>query len=504
MPARSTAQSVILPPPVLGLNTVDPIASMDVNYCISALNFFSDGYSVDLRRGFTDYARGIGGEAVQFIGELNLQNGTSSMLAAGDDGHIYNASASGVATDLTLASKVAGTPQSINFKNLLFITDTSTSNAVYTWDGTTAAVAGFTGPGGVDTTLFCPTVFKGAIAFLELNSASLWHAPAGAITGALTEFPVEDILTLGGKLIYCGPISRQNIDDQDYFILVSSRGEVLVYQGDGFEESTWSLVGHYYISSPLSERAFIRYGADVVVLTRQGIVSLRNVITSAVEDIVYLSDKINNLYQDILIDSEGNENQWSGVWYPKRNWIIVQMLTGGTIVPQYSQLVLNTKTRSWWLWDLPAYSFGVFKEQLYLGGNQRFPASTGSGRMFKADNGYADITDENGTISTRTIKLQQAFSNMGSKLVKQFTEAVPYVYMSEGLALTMDVNVNFQDRSATSSVSDLTDTVYKLYTPRMGLQGIGKVAGIRIDQTVTTKRMSLQATEVFWNDGEII
>jgi hypothetical protein len=87
--------------------------------------------------------------------------------------------------------------------------------------------------------------------------------------------------------------------------------------------------------------------------------------------------------------------------------------------------------------------------------------------------------------------------------VKQFTECRPIVQQSEGLTLTLDVNVDYNDVVATSTVTDTTDTAYKLYLPRMGLNGIGKAASVRIDGTVTTKRMSLQALEVLWNEGDI-
>ena len=66
--------------------------------------------------------------------------------------------------------------------------------------------------------------------------------------------------------------------------------------------------------------------------------------------------------------------------------------------------------------------------------------------------------------------------------------------------------MDFANVAATQTVTaDTTDTAYKIYQPRVGLQGIGNAVSIRIDQTApaTDKRFSLNAIKVVWQDGDI-
>jgi hypothetical protein len=87
---------------------------------------------------------------------------------------------------------------------------------------------------------------------------------------------------------------------------------------------------------------------------------------------------------------------------------------------------------------------------------------------------------------------------------KQFTSATIILQESEGLTLTVDADVDYADRTPTSTLTNTADTSYKRYHARAGLTGIGKAASIRFEDTVTTKRRSIEAIEVHWNEGDIV
>jgi hypothetical protein len=149
---------------------------------------------------------------------------------------------------------------------------------------------------------------------------------------------------------------------------------------------------------------------------------------------------------------------------------------------------------------MPGFSWALFNDNIYFSSN---PISGGS-CLFKADTGDYD-DDGNSGILTRTIKLRFAFNYFGQpEIVKQFTEARPLLYQQYGLNLTMDTDIDYANTTALSTITDSSDTSYRLYRPRVGLKGIGKAASIRIDGTMTTNKMSLQAVEVLWNQGDII
>jgi hypothetical protein len=123
----------------------------------------------------------------------------------------------------------------------------------------------------------------------------------------------------------------------------------------------------------------------------------------------------------------------------------------------------------------------------------------------KAWDGYVDTNQSTGASKTRTHKLRPAFNYLGDRSsVKTFVSARPIIYQSEGLDLTMDADVDFADTTATNRETNTADTSYKIYQPSMGLNGIGKCVSVRIDGTVTTKRSSLQAIEVFYTPGGLV
>jgi hypothetical protein len=504
MPKRSTAQSAIIPPPVNGWNTKDPISNMDQTYALEALNYFSDGNTVDTRDGYTSFASGLG-QAVTGLFEFSAGS-TDKLLAIATNPSFrtYDISAGGGSpVDLSSGGTLpidGITARAVNFRNLIFIKD-SFLYPVRTWDGAAASLSnpGFVGPSSADTLLRCPSVYKSRIYFLG-SQTSIWFGGVDAITGNLTEFNCGSVLADGGQLMFGGPLQepRNSTVQQSNFAIVTNKGEVLIYQGDSPVSTTWSLVGRYKIPPPASIHSFIYWGRDLLVITYSGIISLGGYLDGAQEGLAPISDNINNTFIAALGALTTNAPYVRAVHNIKAGYLIFSIPNNA--VTEFSLYVYSTKNKSWWLWQfsegvIDPLSWAFHNNDLYFGAN--------SSKVYKMG-GDRDEGSTEAVFIPRTLKLRTAFNYFGQpSMVKQFTESRPILKESEGLNLTMDVDVDYADNAPTSNYQDLSDTSYKLYRPRMGLRGIGKAASIRLEQSITTKRRSIQAIEVLWNEGDI-
>lgn len=498
MPKRSTANSETIPPPLMGINAKDAISNMDQSFALEMENFFPVGNAIEMRRGYETFATGVGGGKVFDLHPFVAVNGTEYLLAT-DSASVYDCTAGGAAVLLSGLTIFTGFFSSVNFRNRIFMKAYDAATDVYDWDGTTWNLSAFVGPGGDDKTLWYVTSYKNRLYFLDTN-CSMWYGGVDAITGALTEWDFKSLFHHGGSPVFIGPFGATASVLAEEFIVISTKGEILLYDGDNPGATNWSLVGRYFMPEPAGPRAFVRNGQDILVITRLGILSLSSIINStAITQFSYLTDNISPLFRDSVNTAVAIGPSFSqyivGCIYPNGNYLIINLPTSVTTSIQY---VMNLVTGAWAKFsNQDAWFFALHKSKLYFG--------NGNGVVSLADTGYDDEDPFNaGQILPRAVKLRCAFNYFGNRQsVKQFTECRPILSQSEGLSLTLDVNVDYNDVVATSTVTDTTDTAYKLYLPRMGLKGIGKAASIRIDGTVTTKRMSLQALEVLWNEGDI-
>lgn len=501
MPKRSVAISQTIPPPVLGWNTRDPVSDMDPRYAVDTDNFISKGGTVDLRNGYRYHAKNIGA-FVQTLVAFPQANGTSKLVAIGQGtpNTIYECgSGGGAPTDITGAVTIGSYALSTIFSGRLFLKDTIGGD-VCVWDGVAAgfSYAAFTGPGGDDKLLTNISSYKGRLYFCGQNSLIAWYtATAGAVTGALSSFDFSTIFTLGGYLLYAGPATKYGVNNDQYFVAISSLGEVLLYQGDNPASQTWGLIGKFLMPPPLGFRSFIQWGANIAIITTQGVVLLSEVL-NADADLSFLSDNISSAFVD-TISTALSPDFATGIYYPRGNLIIFAIPSSAT-TPFFSLFIYSTLNKSWWKWSgISALQWAIFEKNLYFGGGD-------AGRVFRADYGDFDESQTSeGAVLTRTIKLRPAYNYFNNReLKKQFVEVKPIVYQSEGLSLAMKADIDYENVAAANPITETGDTSYKLYRPTMITNGVGYSASIRIDGTVETKRMSLQAIQVIFNEADIV
>lgn len=509
MAEAETTFSKTIPPPVLGWNTKDPISQMDPLYSPGPFeNYFPGNGTVDLRNGYTQHVKSTGSGVGYFhMDELVNNAGTHFLIAiSGGTGIPYNATAAGTGTAITggFTTKTAEN-YSVNYKGQLYVKGyiSSANSDIMAIDGTAATLPGFSGPGSNDLDLWRLATYKGRFYALAISDASMWYGGLDSATGAMTQYDFQSVLTKGGKPWYIGNFAMTGGDvTQTYFIVISEQGEVILYAGNYPGSADWGEVGRYFIPAPVGRKSFFNWGSDVLVITYDGLVSIKDFIQTQVDqDYTFLSDNINSEFKAAVAVSVAYSagNYITGIVYPKGQYLLVNFPSESA-----TQFVMNTRTRAWCKFTgQNANVFSLLNSNLYWG--SQVPVTI-DGYIALADNGYKDVNLADSALTlTRTTKLRLAFNYLDKpEQVKIMTECVPILYESENLALTLNCDMDYSDTAATSANTTTGDTAYKLYKPICGLKaGPGSAVSIRCDDSVTTKRRSIQAFIVRWIEGGI-
>ncbi len=513
MPKRSTAVSETLAPPLLGINAVDPVSNMEAMYALEGLNVISNNGQIKLRQGSNQIIPQLSASAgkidlIANFGANVLMHGYSSLA-------IYD----GVGNDLsTSVSRFVGTnPVAAQFNGNLFFSSSQTTAGptyhFYYWNGGSATLSDAAFTGAVDRYKFV-TTYRNRLYFTygDVDPYVIAYGDPLAIAGTLTSFDLSTVMKDLSPIIFCGGMSRSGQETNEFFVIITSLGEVLVYAGASPEDVTWGLVNRYSIPRPVSKASIFYYGADILVLTYQGLLSLSSMMQGDLK-IQYLSEKINPLIIDILKTFSSNKTNLqfaSGLVVLNKNLIILSLptSTSGTDAVMV-QFVLDLTMGSWWKFTgLNGYSWANIPIEVGLG-DEYIGFGTINGKIFQAlyDNlaGLSqDISPVTGDVVPIEVKLRWAFNYFGNRsLVKQFVQATPIINQIAGLDLTLDVDVDYSNTAATSTVTDTSDVSMKLYQPRMGLKGIGRCASLRIDDSYSASGFGIQAVEIIYNEGDI-
>jgi hypothetical protein len=237
---------------------------------------------------------------------------------------------------------------------------------------------------------------------VEKNSFRCWYLGVNALSGAAQSLEFGGMFKLGGYLMAVATWSVDNTAGlQEFFVAISSEGEVVVYQGyDPTAAANWSIASHFRIGRPIGRRCFAKVGSDLVLLTADGAYQLsKALLTDRAQEGEALSQKIQDLMNtDVKV--YGNIFGWQVILYPIGNKLIVNVPTvAGTTSYQY---VMNTITGAWCRftgWN--AQCWALYNDRLFFGAP--------GGKVCQADTGYSD----NG--ANIVADGQQAFSDFGSR-----------------------------------------------------------------------------------------
>jgi hypothetical protein len=346
-------------------------------------NFFPEPQGVRVRRGYTSHATGMSGNVESL---LVYTSASASKMFAGNGTSIFNVTSSGAvgAADVTGLTNVKF--QSVMMANsgtqYLYIVNGVDNPRHY--NGGAWATPAIT---GVDESTFMNiSLHKKRLWFTPVNSMSLWYLATDAIAGAASEFPVGALFKRGGYVMATGTWSVDAGDGMDdLFVIVTSEGEVALYAGtDPSSATTWELVGVYRIGEPIGRRCLLQVGADLAIMTEDGILPLSVVFRGdadrAVANNKALTRNIREAWME-AVQRVGTTFGWEMIAYPRRNMALVNVPAGGGELTW--QFAFNTITGAWSRFkSQEANCWAVFNDDLYFGGTD--------GNVFQADYGSSD------------------------------------------------------------------------------------------------------------------
>ena len=441
------AQVSSFPAPVGGWDAISPIAQMPPDRAYQLDNWTCRPGWLEIRRGMQPWSTGVGGSSTP-VETLMTYNGVlSSKLFSVAGGTIYNSSSSGAASSTGQTGFSNSRFQYTNFTDGAsnhYIVAVNGADAPVKFDGTTWTA--FAPTGVVPSTIVHVAVHKGRLWLVPVSSTIAYYMPIQAAAGAATPFELGPFMTKGGDIVAIGTWSvdtRQTVDD--YWAAITSRGQVLVYQGtDPSSITTWSLVGVYDLGAPIGRRCFLKIAGDLLLITLDGVVPMSQMLSTdrASANRVSLTSIIMS-QMNMQARSYANNFGWQLIEYPRGTLAILNIPTTPNSVAQ--QYVMNTLTGAWSRWTGQNVNcWELFNDNVYVGAN--------NGKVYQADQDSADDT----TPITATVKT--AFNYFGSRgVLKRYTMLRPIITTDSFVTPGVGLNVDFQDTATATVPSTVTN-----------------------------------------------
>jgi len=442
-PGQQRSTTISLPAPVGGLNTRDPLSNMDEMDAIVLNNWYPDGAKVSTRKGAANHLIGMAKPVKSLI---TYSNPTKTELFACTDDGIFDASVAG-AVGTAKKALTNGYVQHVNYRTSAgsFLVIVNGTDEMVGYDGTTwLSINALSSPaitGVLSETLVHVNIFKNRLWFIEENEMSVWYMPVSSVGGAATEFPMGQVFPRGGYLMAMGTWTidgGSGVDDLAVF--ASSEGEIAVYQGtDPSSPSTFSLVGVYYVGAPLGRRCFVKFGGDLLYLSKQGLYPLSKAFASAsIDRSIALSNKIDPTFIDYA-DRYGDNVGWEMTIFPKAGFIIVNVPTEVGVTSEH--LVVNLVSGSWSRftgWN--ARCFALWDDRLFFGGETKVAEC------------WTGTSDFGANIVAAAQSAYSYFGRMSQLKHFKLVRPILVVERFRVLNLGMAIEVDFNETSGLSSV----------------------------------------------------
>lgn len=431
---RRKAQRRSVSAPVGGWNTRDALHAMPPKDAVTLDNWFPAVGSVNLRKGFEQYATGVGASDVESLFEYH-SGSTRKFLGAGG-GAIYDISSAGAGSSLA-SGFTSNRWQGTMFNTKLHLVNGSDDPRAY--DGSTISSPAWSGTGLTISTLNGVTVYRERLFFWQVASQDFWYGGVQSVSGTLTKFPMSMLGRLGGNIVAMSPwaYADQGSGSSEVLAIVMSSGEIVVYAGtDPGVAANWSLVGIWKIGAPIHARGVLKLAGDLIILTKDDWISLKSVVMKdrADRDL----SKISGAAQEAALDYAANFG-WGVTHYPKGNFLLVNVPVSST---RFDQHVLNTTTKAWCRFTgMNGRCWATYNDALYFGG--------GSGKVFKADTG----TNDNSEVISADAR--QAWSNFGYVDPKRMTMIMPVISAPGTITITFGLGFDFKEVQVEQSTSSV-------------------------------------------------
>ena len=366
---------VTLDAPVEGWNAFDSLDSMPPSAAVILNNMIPGAGTVDTRKGYFVYQTvPSNGQPVETIASYNPKATSGSQLLAMAGGGIWEVTATTIDEIRPVGSFSNSRWQTENFQKadevgVLILCNGTETTQVY--DGINAIPIVTTGTDPalslVPDFIGC-VAFKGRMYYWKDDDNAFYYTQAGSYQGEFRKFDLGTFVQQGGKLVSVISWTQQDAGEgrDDFLVFVFSTGEVLVYQGDDPDTAGyWEQVGRYRTAEPLSIRGYTGYGADAILMTKDGYVSMASIIQEGrTSDVPAFSRMI---HEAVVARTSKNSDLYG--------WDVELFQRDGLMVfnvplseESWEQHVINTVTGKWCRFRaLNVNCLRVHNERLYGG-----------------------------------------------------------------------------------------------------------------------------------------
>ena len=360
------ATPITLGAPVAGIDLKSPLAGMQPNKSPWLLNVNCENQKISVRPGYVVHSTiGSGSEEIYAIGVWGSNaGGTEKLFAYVNDGSgthkIYDVSASAESLVETCADDAALVARPFNFaKRLGFVVEQDWAQCSRQYNGTTWDDWGFTYSAAEIGAPVCVS-FKGRVYLF--SGTNMYYGALLAITGATSLEDLQYVFDDAGSITWAGVLSSPSQRSEEIYLAIGlNTGEILVYGGDYPGSATWGIVGRFRIGPPLGHNSVLSWNNDLLILTRNSIVSLRGLFETGnlAADQDTFSDAIDEYWTKLVTNSnlEIDSTPITGAYWPEQNKLFFLVPghysdTGTYTVGDATMFVRNTITGAWSLHKL--------------------------------------------------------------------------------------------------------------------------------------------------------
>ena len=442
-----TTAPFMLPPPVGGMNTRDPISALAVTDARSMQNYFPGSAGVSKRKGTAGHITGTL-SACETLMVYTANTGTEAMFAAITTA-FYNVTAAGALGAAVVSGLANSRWQYVNFTNsngTAYLCAFNGADSPRYWDGATwTAITGVSTPaitGVTTTTLISAATHQRRLWLVQVNSLKAWYLPVDSVGGAAQSIDLGGIANFGG---YIMAISTWTVDGgsgmDDYWVAITSAGQVIAYRGtDPSSATSWALVGVWNIAQPVGRRCFCQYKGDLLILTTGGIASFVRIMAGDSASSGMLTDKIAPTYISTLGSGDAVPDLWQLLYYPKGDMLIWS-------AGMERSYAMNTITGAWAQWSFIARCWAIFNEEPYFA---RYQNNNVIVRFW-----IGNQDEANGSTDAIQGQFFQGYSDFGLPVSSKKTKQVRFLF-SGSATWTLDYGLQPDYRTTIQSQGPFT------------------------------------------------
>lgn len=437
MAAANVSQGASVPSSTGGWDAYSPLAKMPAQNAVTLINWFPQPGWDELRKGHVIWCDTGTGTPVDTVMAYMGQDTANDKLFAFSGNSLFDVTgntpstiSTGYSSNRWQFTDFAGTGGS-------FVWACNGLDTPIYWDGAlhTAVITcvdGSMNPTGDSADNFINVcVYRDSLWCVLNNSTKAYYLPTDSVQGNATIFDVGNQFINGGKLVAIGTFSTDTIDGPNEFIcFLSSQGDVAIYLiTDPTTADGISLRGRAEISQPVGIRCLAKVGADLAVITFDGVLPLSQVLTYDKAALIGKSITA-NIRQAVsaAVKAGKDEFGWMLHSYPRSTMAILNVPI--TEASEQQQYVMNTITGAWAQFvGQNANCWEVFLDRAYFGGND----------------GVVRLADEAGGDENQTLFADKvgAFDYFGERgVLKRWTMIRPNLTINVAFPVQPQIGMN--------------------------------------------------------------